>query len=227
MILRGDSCLTVVPVCLNISSLIRDSGSKMVRFGFAKKLKVGQSFQGIVLSSEATQFLSPADRQIVEQYGVAAINCSWNRLEEIPFHAMGRSQHQRKLPLLHAANSVNYGKAFKMNTAEAIAAALFIAGFPSDALTLLYPFSFGAEFIKLNLPALEAYQTCANQEEVENVMNRFIADAAFDREEKIARKEKAKTLASHDKVGGYLDESDLPPMGDSEDEYEYEEEEEG
>lgn len=190
----------------------------MVRFGFAKRLKVGQSFQGIVLSSEASQYLSPADKHLVEQFGVAAINCSWNRLDEIPFHAMGRSQHQRKLPLLHAANSVNYGKAFKMNTVEAIAAALYIAGFAPDALTLLYPFSFGSEFIKLNLQALEAYQQCSTQQEVESVMNRFLADAATDRDEKNARKEKARS-APEGRVGGYLDESDLPPMVDSDEEF--------
>jgi pre-rRNA-processing protein TSR3 len=90
----------------------------MCRFGFAKKLKVGQAFHGIVLSSEAQHILSPSDKDIVESYGVAGINCSWNRLEEIPFTSMGKPQNQRKLPLLIAANSVNYGKPYKMNTAE-------------------------------------------------------------------------------------------------------------
>lgn len=31
----------------------RDSGSKMVRLGYANQLRVGQSFPGVVLSSEA------------------------------------------------------------------------------------------------------------------------------------------------------------------------------
>ena len=57
----------------------RDSGSKLCRLGYAQRLKIGQTFQGIVLSSEATSYLSPADAEIVAQYGVAGINCSWNR----------------------------------------------------------------------------------------------------------------------------------------------------
>jgi pre-rRNA-processing protein TSR3 len=72
-------------------------------------LEVGQTFQGVVLSSEASTFVSPADRGIVEQYGISGINCSWNRLDEIPFGSMGKGRNQRLLPLLYAANSVNYG----------------------------------------------------------------------------------------------------------------------
>jgi pre-rRNA-processing protein TSR3 len=51
----------------------------MCRFGLAKKLKVGQNFGGIVLSSEATKVMSPEDYDIIAQHGIAGINCSWNR----------------------------------------------------------------------------------------------------------------------------------------------------
>ena len=39
----------------------RDSGSKLRRLGYSKQLRIGQSFQGVVLSSEATTIVSPAD----------------------------------------------------------------------------------------------------------------------------------------------------------------------
>ena len=42
-------------------------------------MKVGQKFNGIVLSSEGRTFLSPEDRDIILQFGVSGINCSWNR----------------------------------------------------------------------------------------------------------------------------------------------------
>ena len=58
----------------------RDSGSKLVRLGLAKTMKVGQSYNGIILSSETSNVISPADYNIVQEYGLAGINCSWNRL---------------------------------------------------------------------------------------------------------------------------------------------------
>ena len=135
----------------------RDSGSKLKRWGYASQLRLGQSFPGVVLSSEATQCVSPADREIVETFGIAGINCSWNRIDEIPMDKMGKGKNQRILPLLVAANTVNYGKPFKMNTAEAIAACLYITGYKDDARMMLSPFSFGMEFFKLNQEALDAY----------------------------------------------------------------------
>ncbi|KAH8072122.1 hypothetical protein JL721_4034 [Aureococcus anophagefferens] len=106
----------------------RDSGSKLVRLGLARTQPMKKAFNGIVLSSEAASVVSPADRGTIEAGGVAGINCSWNRLDEIPFAALGKPRHQRKLPFLVAANTVNYGRPFKMNTAEALAATLAIAG---------------------------------------------------------------------------------------------------
>jgi pre-rRNA-processing protein TSR3 len=141
-------------------------------------------------------------------------------LDEIPFHSLGKPQNQRKLPLLIAANSVNYGKAYKMNTVEAIAASLYIAGFTSDAVTLLYPFSFGAEFMKLNATALSEYVACTSQEEILAIMNNFMVEAEQDKKEKKARKEQ------NIKKDSYLDDSDLPPLVDSEEEQEFMDEEE-
>ena len=140
----------------------RDSGSKLCRLGYASKLRIGQSFPGVVLSSEAKVVVSPADADIVQKFGIGGINCSWNRLGEIPFGSMGKGRNQRILPLLFAANSVNYGRPFKMNTAEAMAACLYIVGFKDDAKALLSPFGYGPEFIRLNFEALEAYSSCTD-----------------------------------------------------------------
>lgn len=72
----------------------RDSGSKLCRMGYARVLRIGQTFPGIVLSSEASTFVSSLDKPIVETHGIAGINCSWNRLEEIPFDRMGKGRNQ-------------------------------------------------------------------------------------------------------------------------------------
>ncbi len=37
----------------------------------------------------AKQTLSPDDRDVLEQYGAAVVECSWARLKEIPFGRIG------------------------------------------------------------------------------------------------------------------------------------------
>uniref|UniRef100_A0A0D3L184 18S rRNA aminocarboxypropyltransferase n=1 Tax=Emiliania huxleyi (strain CCMP1516) TaxID=280463 RepID=A0A0D3L184_EMIH1 len=135
----------------------RDSGSKLVRLGMAKTLKVGQNYAGIVLSSEAQTVISREDLETVRVHGVGGVNCSWNQLDKVPSRKLGRARLHRILPYMVAANPVNYGRPFKMNTAEAMAASLYIVGLQQDAHDLMAQFSFGAEFLRLNRAALDAY----------------------------------------------------------------------
>ena len=151
----------------------RDSGSKMCRLGYSQVLRPGQTFTGIVLSSESNISISRDDTDIVSSHGIAGINCSWNRLDEIPFQKLGKARYHRKLPLLFAANSVNYGKPFKMNTAEATAAALYICGFIDDARILMSTFSYGLEFLRLNEDLLEQYRACSCSKEIEAVQKHY------------------------------------------------------
>ena len=43
---------------------------------------------------QGTQVVSPADREIVEENGIAVVECSWVRLEEIPWGKI-KSPHER------------------------------------------------------------------------------------------------------------------------------------
>jgi pre-rRNA-processing protein TSR3 len=107
-----------------------------------------------------------------------------------------------------------------MNTAEAMAACLYIAGFKDYALYILDSFSYGSEFIKLNEEALEAYSQCASSFDVEVVQNNFILAEQM--------RINLKTQRKYDEglnSQSYLHEDDLPPFGD--DIYEYEETNDG
>lgn len=146
-------------------------------------------------------------------------NCYY-RLDEIPFNNLGKARNHRKLPLIFAANTVNYGKAYKMNTAEAISAALYIAGFKADAEAIMYPFSYGEEFFRINHESLDAFSKCTSEREVAQLTNDYLAEIEDRNNQKQTKKE-----ARSDNIGGYMDDMDLPPQY-SDDEYEYDDEQE-
>lgn len=191
----------------------RDSGSRLCKLGFARVLKPKKPFNGIVLSSETNHLISPKDREILENSGISGINCSWNRLEEIPFGLLGKPRYHRRLPLLFAANTVNYGKPFKMNTAEAIAASLYICGFKEESKLLLEPFSYGQEFIRLNYELLEAYSNAQSEKEIEEISASYLNAKEQSRQEKEERNLKVQ----HGDIVQF-DLYNMMPSRDSEDE---------
>jgi pre-rRNA-processing protein TSR3 len=46
------------------------------------------------LRPNATRTLSPADAPILRRHGVAVVECSWARLDEVPFGKL-KSDHER------------------------------------------------------------------------------------------------------------------------------------
>ena len=102
----------------------RCSGRKLLRLGVVQLLPLARRlFPGIVLSAEGKQTLSPVDRDIVRDCGIAVIDCSWHCIDTTKMDK-ARGAHPRLLPFLIAANPVNYGKPIQLNCAEAIAAGL-------------------------------------------------------------------------------------------------------
>jgi ribosome biogenesis protein Tsr3 len=105
----------------------RCSGKRLIRLGLMRDLRVGQKFSGVVISPNAKTVISPVDNGLLEMYGAAVVECSWARIKEVPFSKIG-GQCERLLPYLVAANSVNYGKPWRLNCVEALAAAFAICG---------------------------------------------------------------------------------------------------
>lgn len=54
------------------------------------------------------------------------------------------------VPFVVASNPVNYGIPYKLTCAEAIAAALYIAGFRAEAEDVMSVFKWGSNFFVLN-----------------------------------------------------------------------------
>lgn len=152
----------------------RCSGKKLERLGYIKNLRVGQKFQGIVVSPNGTGVVCPNDREIVETMGAAVVECSWARLDEIPFNKIG-GKNERLLPYLVAANTVNYGRPWKLNCVEALAACFAIVGHWEWAETLLENFSWGLTFLEINKELIEVYQQCTDSESVTAAQDEWMA----------------------------------------------------
>jgi len=86
-------------------------------------------------------------------------------------HVRGTS---RCLPILIAGNPVNYGKLTKLTTAEAIAAALYIAGFKAESEQLLSIFTWGHTFFELNGMLLDNYVKVKNSTEIVEMQTRLL-----------------------------------------------------
>ncbi|ODQ64241.1 DUF367-domain-containing protein [Nadsonia fulvescens var. elongata DSM 6958] len=139
----------------------RCSGKKMARLGIIKSLRVGQKFGGVVVSPNGKGVVCPDDRAIVEEFGASVVECSWARLEEVPFGKIG-GKHERLLPYLVAANPVNYGKPWRLNCVEALAACFAIVGHLEWAELVLSNFSWGHAFLEINEDLLALYAQCTD-----------------------------------------------------------------
>jgi len=128
--------------------------------------------RAIVLNPFGEIAFSPADRGRVEQFGLAALDCSWEHAQKVMGqHVRGTS---RCLPILIAGNPVNFGKLTKLTTAEAIAAALYIAGFKEKAKELLSIFTWGHTFFELNGVLLDSYALAKDSAEIVDMQTKLL-----------------------------------------------------
>ena len=79
------------------------------------------------------------------------------------------------MPYLVAANSVNYGRPWRLNCAEALAACFFICGHEDWAHEVLAHFSYGEPFLEINAQLLKRYAACANEEEIKKAEETWLA----------------------------------------------------
>ena len=139
-----------------------NTAAKLIRLGLAVEARRPPR-GSLLLDARSPVPVSRDDRASVESRGLVALDSSWRRLPPQP---RGRFR-ARRLPLLLAANPVNYGRPFLLSTAEALAAALYLTGFEEEARELLKPFKWGHVFFELNSGLLERYRGRGAEEVVE------------------------------------------------------------
>ena len=130
--------------------------------------------KGVLLDPLSDALLSPSDVNLIEGGALVALDCSWKRIHEsIRIISKTTRLESRILPILLAGNPVSWGKRGRMSTAEALSASLYIVGYKDQAISLLRPFKFGDAFLDLNGQLLEAYSSCNNRAEVEEMQWQF------------------------------------------------------
>ena len=147
----------------------RCTALKMGKLNMAKIIKDYRKIprRALLLDPYSKTPVSIEDRDIIEKYGILALDCSWQHAEEV-FKRI-RFKNPRRLPFLIAANPVNYGKPCKLSTLEACIATLYIANYKNEALSLLNGFKWAKTFIDLNRDLLESYagKGCEEIKEIE------------------------------------------------------------
>ncbi|KAK4690101.1 pre-rRNA-processing protein TSR3, partial [Tremellales sp. Uapishka_1] len=190
----------------------RCSGKKLARHGLVTSMRVGQRFRGVVLTPKGKKPIAPCDDEIIQMSGLAVVECSWARLDDVPFGKI-KSPYERLLPFLIATNPVNYGKPWRLNCVEALAAGFYITGHDDWAELLLSKFSWGHSFWKLNGELIKRYRTCTTSEEVsamqDLIQKEIDDDYARHRAEKVANEGDDLLKRNPNHVGGgWIDEEE-------------------
>lgn len=150
------------------------TGLKLKRHGLVRLVRQMKFLpkRAVVLNPFSEIAFSPADRKRIEDFGLVGLDCSWEHAEKVLLkHVRGTS---RCLPILIAGNPVNFGKPTKLSTVEALAAALYIAGFKEEATQLLSIFKWGHTFLEINQARLESYAKAKDSTAIVELQKHFI-----------------------------------------------------
>jgi len=146
------------------------TAARMVRFGEARAASAHRVPRGaIILDPSAEKSISVEDKEAAERFGILALDCSWNRLQEFP--AVRKGLRHRALPFIVPTNPTNFGKAQRLSTAEAFAATLYILGEREQAEGIMARFKWGPSFLPMNKVALDLYASAKDSAEVVRMQN--------------------------------------------------------
>ena len=129
------------------------------------------------------------------------------------------------VPYLVAANTVNYGRPWRLNCVEALAACFAICNHMDWAEAILEPFRYGQAFLDINRDLLSRYSKCADSDEVKKVEEEYLA--ALDKEYNVRREtteggmwgEGNKNRVARGVVGGEDQDEDQDDEDEDEDEH--------
>ncbi len=137
---------------LNDDDPSKCSARKLIRFRMLEKVN-RIPYNTILLDPYSNTPLYKGDSSY---NSITLVDCSWVNASSI--FSKVRARVRRRLPLLLAANPVNYAKLAKLSSAEALSAACYILGYEELAYMLLNKFKWGHTFMELNRDLLKEYR---------------------------------------------------------------------
>lgn len=132
--------------------------------------------RGIILEPLCGKVFGPEDHDLLlkKRGALVGLDCSWAHIEPSVERVMKSTRLQpRMLPLLLAANPVNWGKPSRLTTAEALATVLYLVGRTEQAREVLGAFRWGERFFELNREPLDAYAAATTSDELVNLQFEF------------------------------------------------------
>ncbi|RAH13636.1 MAG: DUF367 family protein [Methanobacteriota archaeon] len=155
--------------------LAQDDRKKNTAVKLSKKSKITlhENFRriprkGILLDPLCGKIFGPEDHLILKKRNpLVALDCSWKQIDDSLSSISKKTKLiHRTLPILLAANPVNWGKPTKLTTAEAIAATLYLTGDHDHAEEILSIFNWGSQFFTLNKEPLDEYASASTSDEL-------------------------------------------------------------
>lgn len=132
--------------------------------------------KGIILEPLCGKVFGPEDHDLLlnQRGSLVGLDCSWAHIESSVEQVMRQTRLQpRMLPLLLAANPVNWGKPSQLTTAEALATVLTLIGREEQARQTLGAFRWGERFFELNREPLDAYSSATSSQELVKLQFEF------------------------------------------------------
>lgn len=152
------------------------------------------------------------------------VECSWVRIKEIPWSRIG-GKCERLLPYLVAANPVNYGRPWRLNCVEALAACFMICGKEDWAEIVLQHFPYGKPFLEINSQLFKRYAACEDEESVKKAEENWLKK--LEREYEENRKDRSDLPGEDDAwAGGNMNRQELFDSEEEEEEDENTDDEE-
>jgi pre-rRNA-processing protein TSR3 len=147
------------------------TAAKLVKFRLAARVRFIRK-NTLVLNPFSQTSVTKKD--LIRANSVCAIDCSWERADEVLKSERLLSRGiGRRLPALLAANPTNYAKLGKLSSAEALAGALYIIGEKKVAAEFMNKFKWGHTFLELNANLLDDYANGETEEQIRELEKEY------------------------------------------------------